>query len=87
MQLADTLIGGPDGAGKLFALHLRRPADHPTYRSGLDEAENRYDESLAPLLAQARNRGLPVEPMSFVSRDVPADISRIAAGASTSTSC
>lgn len=78
VQLADTLIGGREGAGKVYALHLRRPADHPTYRSGLDEVENRYEESLAPLLAQARNRGLPVEPLSFISRDVPSDISRIA---------
>ena len=75
VQLADMFIGGPDASGKVVALHLRRPADHPTYRSGLDEAENQFDESLAPLLAQARNRGLPVEPVSFISRDVAADIS------------
>ena len=79
MQLADTLIGPPQGgSGKLLALHLRQPADHPTYRSGLDEAELTFDESLAPLLAQARARGLPVEPLSFVSRDVPADITTVA---------
>jgi nucleotide-binding universal stress UspA family protein len=79
VQLADTLIGPPQGgSGKLLALHLRQPADHPTYRSGLDEAELTFDESLAPLLAQARARGLPVEPLSFVSRDVPADINTVA---------
>jgi Kef-type K+ transport system membrane component KefB/nucleotide-binding universal stress UspA family protein len=81
VQLADTIIGNPDnGSGKLFALHLRRPADHPTFRSGLDEAEQTFDESLAPLLAQARARGLPVEPLSFVSRDVAADINNVAKG-------
>jgi Kef-type K+ transport system membrane component KefB/nucleotide-binding universal stress UspA family protein len=81
VQLADTIIGassGEAGTGKLYALHLRRPADHPTFRSGLEEAEQTYDESLAPLLAQARARGLPVEPLSFISRDVPAEINNIA---------
>ena len=79
VQLADTLIGPPaEGSGKLVALHLRHPADHPTFRSGLDEAGESFDASLAPLLAQARARSLPVEPLSFVSRDVPADINRIA---------
>jgi Kef-type K+ transport system membrane component KefB/nucleotide-binding universal stress UspA family protein len=80
VQLADTLIGPSEdhAAGKLYALHLRDPADHPTFRSGLDEAEKTYDESLAPLLAQARARGLVVEPLTFVSRDVPADINQVA---------
>lgn len=79
VQLADTIIGATaEGGGKLVALHLRYPADHPTFRSGLDEAGESFDESLAPLLAQARARSLPVEPLSFVSRDVPSDINRIA---------
>ena len=81
VQLADTIIGpAVDGtqAGKLIALHLRRPADHPTFRSGLDEAAESFDESLAPLLAQARGRRLPVESFSFISHDVAADINRVA---------
>jgi nucleotide-binding universal stress UspA family protein len=79
VQLASAIIGQTaDGAGKLVALHLRRPADHPTFRTGLNEAAESYDESLAPLLAQARGRSLPVEQMSFVSLDVPADINDVA---------
>ena len=81
VQLASPLIGlnrQGEPAGKLIALHLRRPTDHPTFRSGLDEAAETFDESLAPLLAQARGRSLPVESLSFVSRDVPADINRTA---------
>ncbi len=79
VQLADTIIGpSTEGAGKLVALHLRSPADHPTFRSGLDEAAESFDESLAPLLAQARARSLPVEPLSFISRDVAADINNVA---------
>ena len=83
VQLAEGIIG-PAGQGegtvpgKLVALHLRRPADHPTYRGGLDEAAQPYDESLGPLLAQARGRRLPVEPLSYISRDVPADINNVA---------
>ena len=79
VQLADTIIGpATEGKGKLVALHLRSPADHPTFRSGLDEAAESFDESLAPLLAQARARSLPVEPLSFISRDVAADINNVA---------
>ena len=79
VQLADTLIGSnAEGMGKLVALHLRRPADHPTFHSGLNEASESFDESLAPLLAQARARSMPVESLSFISRDVAADINNVA---------
>lgn len=79
VQLADTLIGPEDrDRSRLYAIHLRRPADHEAYRSGLDEASLAHDEALAPLLAQARGRALPVEQISFVSRDIPADIAAVA---------
>ena len=68
-----------ENQGKLIALHLRRPADHATFRTGLDEQEKEYDEALAPLLAQARARAMRVESLSFVSRDVPYDICQVAA--------
>jgi nucleotide-binding universal stress UspA family protein len=78
VQIADTLIGAEKERSRLYAMHLRRPADHEAYRSGLDEATQTHDESLAPLLAQARGRSLPVEQISFVSRDVAGDISTVA---------
>ena len=79
VQLADTLLSREEKPNsRLYALHLRRPVDHEAYRSGLDEAAVTHDESLAPLLAQARGRAIPVEQISFVSRDVPGDISTIA---------
>jgi Kef-type K+ transport system membrane component KefB len=78
VQLADTLIGADKEHSRLFAIHLRKPADHEAYRSGLDEAGATRDESLAPLLAQARGRAIPVEPISFVSRDVAGDIAQAA---------
>lgn len=78
VQLADTLIGSDKDNARLIAVHLRRPADHEAYRSGLDEANVTHDEALAPLLAQARGRAIPVEQVSFVSRDVPGDIAAVA---------
>jgi len=78
VQLADTLIGADKERSRLYAIHLRKPTDHEAYRSGLDEASLSHDPSLAPLLAQARGRMIPVEPLSFVSRDIPGDISSLA---------
>jgi Kef-type K+ transport system membrane component KefB len=78
VQLADMLIGGESDRSRLFAVHLRKPADHDVYRSGLDEAAQSHDPSLAPLLAQARGRSIPVEQVSFVSRDVAGDIASVA---------
>jgi Kef-type K+ transport system membrane component KefB/nucleotide-binding universal stress UspA family protein len=78
VQLADTLFGPDKDHARLVAIHLRKPTDHEAYRSGLDEAAQSHDPSLAPLLAQARGRSIPVEPVSFVSRDIPGDISALA---------
>jgi Kef-type K+ transport system membrane component KefB/nucleotide-binding universal stress UspA family protein len=78
VELAAMLLVDGEDRGKLYALHLRRPADHAAYRSGLDEADNVRDESLAPLLAQARGRGMPVEPLSFMSLDIASDIATVA---------
>ena len=78
-QLAD-IISGPQTAGrKLFALYLRRPVDHEAYHGGLDdEAEARAPEPMAALLVETERRGVPTEPISFVTRDVAADIDAVA---------
>lgn len=78
VQIADTLIGAKKEDSRLYALHLKPPADHEAYRTGLDEATQTHDESLAPLLAQARGRAIPVEQISFVSLDVAGDIAEVA---------
>jgi Kef-type K+ transport system membrane component KefB/nucleotide-binding universal stress UspA family protein len=78
VQLADTLIGPEREHSRLLAIHLRKPAEHEAYRSGLDEASVTHDQALAPLLAQARGRSIPVEQISFVSRDIPSDIAAAA---------
>ena len=79
LRLADALAGPRSSERRITALHLRRPADHEAYRSGLDEVEASAEslEPLQPLLEEARERGIDVEPLSFVTRDVAGDISRI----------
>jgi Kef-type K+ transport system membrane component KefB/nucleotide-binding universal stress UspA family protein len=74
-RLAATIIGHAKGV--VLALNLRRPADHEAYRSGLDDAEMPLT-SLTPLMAEATKHELAVEPVSFVSRDVAADIAAVA---------
>jgi Kef-type K+ transport system membrane component KefB len=78
VQLADALIGPDKARARLLALHLRKATEHEAYRSGLDEASESHDASLAPLLAQARGRSIPVEAISQVSRDVAGDIAQVA---------
>jgi nucleotide-binding universal stress UspA family protein len=78
-RLAATLVDPPDAGGKLFALHLKRPADHEAYRTGLEEIETAHTLALAPLLAEAKTHKTAVEPVSFVTRDVAADIAAVAA--------
>lgn len=89
-QLA-SMIGGagtPDGGGgaaaggggSITGLYLRRPVDHDAYRSGLDEAGEPPEHGpLEPLMDEARARQVPVEPISFISRDVAQDIASVAA--------
>jgi nucleotide-binding universal stress UspA family protein len=71
-------LGGPPESSRVLALHLRRPVDHEAYRAGLDEAAATADPALDPLLALARTHKIDVEPITFVSRDIPEDISSIA---------
>ncbi len=76
VQIADALIGPVREAGKLLALHLRRPSEHEAFHPPDDAAS---DTALIPLLSQAEARALPVEPITFISNDVPTDIAQTAA--------
>ncbi len=71
-------LGGDADKRRVLALHLRRPVDREAYRAGLDEASQPGDPTLDPLLALARTQKVDVEPISFVSRDIPEDIASIA---------
>ena len=61
---------------QLLALHLSPPVDREAYRAGLDVEQTAA--ALQPLLAQAKNEKIDIEPVSFVSRDVPDDIASVA---------
>ncbi|MGH7214264.1 MAG: cation:proton antiporter, partial [Tepidisphaeraceae bacterium] len=76
LRLADMLVDAASGQ-RIFALHLRRPVEHEAYRAGLDEsADNETAPAMKALLEQPHSA--PVEPISFVSSDVPADIVQVA---------
>lgn len=79
LRLAD-LISGPGRPDRRFyALHLRKPTDRPEFRSGLREAQQApADETFRTLMATAESHQIPVEMISFMSRNVPRDIARIA---------
>jgi Kef-type K+ transport system membrane component KefB len=76
--MASLLAPAADIARKIVGLHLERPRDRDPYQIDLGDTSTRRIESLQPLLDAAKAREIPVEPIAFVSRDVPADIARVA---------
>ncbi|HLL91265.1 MAG TPA: cation:proton antiporter, partial [Tepidisphaeraceae bacterium] len=86
LELADTISGPGDDDTKrrVIALHLRPPPDDHEALSAASEhpataPEPPEERSLAPLLSIARERDIPVKPVTFVSRDIPGDIAVVAA--------
>ena len=79
LRLADLISGPGNPDRRILALHLRRPVDRPEFRSGLREAQQpSADEALRIVLGHAETHDIPVEIISFVTRDVARDISRTA---------
>jgi nucleotide-binding universal stress UspA family protein len=82
LRLADLLSGPGEGGRLIYALHLTRPVERDAFRSGvtsdLSVPPPDFDRALQPLLAHAQSHGIPVEPISFVTRDAAADIARVA---------
>jgi Kef-type K+ transport system membrane component KefB len=76
VQIADALIGTARATARLFALHLRRPTEHEAFHP--HEQETEAQAALVPLLSQAHARALHVEPITFLSNDVAADIAATA---------
>jgi nucleotide-binding universal stress UspA family protein len=78
IEVASYLAGEPNHR-RLVALHLDRLSGADLYRGvggGLSHPASA--ESLAPLLEEAEERGIVVEPQSYFSRDIASDISRVA---------
>lgn len=79
LRLADLISGRGRPDRRIYALHLRRPIDRPEFRSGLREAQQApADETFRTLMATAESHQIPMEMISFISRNVPRDIARIA---------
>ncbi|MGN6506141.1 MAG: cation:proton antiporter domain-containing protein [Tepidisphaeraceae bacterium] len=78
MQMAAYLTDADAQHRRLVALHLQRPTESQAFRSFTGAAPTAEQlQELEPLLSAARERHLGVEPVSFFSRDVPADIARV----------
>jgi Kef-type K+ transport system membrane component KefB len=75
-KMALWLAPSADGAKRLLALHLQRPADRDAYSSELSAPTR--NESTEIIMGIAKEQSIPAEPIAFVSRDVPADIARVA---------
>jgi Kef-type K+ transport system membrane component KefB len=77
-RMAAMLAPPTDAGRRIIALHLQRLADRDPYSVRMSDTAVQPTETLAPLLAEARQLQIPAEPIAFVSRDIPSDIARIA---------
>jgi Kef-type K+ transport system membrane component KefB len=77
-RMAISLAPSNEAGKRLVALHLQRPSDREIFRGGLPDSFDQGADPLDPLLTFARRANTPVEPIAFVSRDIPADIARVA---------
>jgi Kef-type K+ transport system membrane component KefB/nucleotide-binding universal stress UspA family protein len=76
-KLASALMGKREEPVHLFALHLLRSTDRPSVERKRGNVAEKGGP-LAPLLSQAADLTLDVRPLSFVSSNPPADITRTA---------
>jgi Kef-type K+ transport system membrane component KefB len=73
------MLSPPIEAGRrIIALHLQRLADRDPYSVRVSEAATERTDAVEPLVTAAKALEIPVEPIAFVSRDIPSDIARIA---------
>jgi Kef-type K+ transport system membrane component KefB/nucleotide-binding universal stress UspA family protein len=66
--------------GKLYALHLKRPTELEILTPDLRDPTPTEDPALRPLLTEASSLDLTTEAISFMTRDVAADIASVAKG-------
>lgn len=78
LRLADALTGPDNTRRRIIGLHLHEAVEHEAYRAAASGAKEELTEPLKLLADQAREEGIPVEPMSFVTRDPATDIANIA---------
>lgn len=78
IRLADVITGRDDSKRNIIGLHLHRAEEHDAYRAAVDDHSGDIKEPLVALAEHAAAHQVPLEPLSFVSRDPAADIARIA---------
>ncbi|HKX13171.1 MAG TPA: cation:proton antiporter [bacterium] len=75
LKIARALAGG--GASRLYALHLVRSSERPSYYVKGSDAMEEYSQ-LAPLIEPFRNSGLDLRPLSFPTSNPAQDIVEVA---------
>jgi nucleotide-binding universal stress UspA family protein len=77
VTLSRALTGSDSQGAPVYALHLIPPTERASFHMKHD-SKPPEEGALAPLLSRARNLGLEVRPLSFVSTEPGADICRTA---------
>jgi K+:H+ antiporter len=78
LQLADALTGSDNTRRRIIGLHLHEAVEHEAYEAAAEGGKQQLTEPLRVLTEQARQEDIPVEPVSFVTRDPAQDIAQVA---------
>jgi Kef-type K+ transport system membrane component KefB len=78
VSMAAYLRPSPEAEESIIALHLQRLSDRDPYSVRMSETASERSESLESVVSAAKEMQIAAEPISFISRDIPSDIARIA---------
>lgn len=78
LTLVEGLVGRSKGQSRIYALKLLRPTDRTSSFVGGLAPEESPTAVFGPVLEQARQRGLSLKPISFVSAEPAHDICNVA---------
>ncbi|HKQ49422.1 MAG TPA: cation:proton antiporter [Phycisphaerae bacterium] len=78
LRLADALTGSDNTRRRIIGLHLYEAVEHEAYQAAADGAAAELTEPLRVLTEHARQEDIPVEPVSFVTRDPAQGIAQVA---------
>lgn len=71
-------LGPTDGHAKLYGLTLQHPIPPDALGMNVEPDDPSRQQATILLLEEAQRLSIPAEMMSFVSRDIPSDIARVA---------
>ncbi len=78
IRIADVITGPDDERRAIIGLHLRRAREQEAYRAAFNDESAEDKAPLNALMEAAVAQNVPVEPVSFVTREPAADIARVA---------